>query len=112
MLRVRELRVEKNLTQKELAVSVGVSDKSIWAYEKGIAVPPLDVLIKLANFFECSIDYLAGREDDLGVISIESEKSDLSKDERSAVETLRALPDDLRRRALAYLDKLSELVEI
>ena len=102
MIRLRELRLERNLTQRELAVQTRSTDKSIWAYEKGIAVPPLDVLIKFANFFECSIDYLAGRSDDLGVISIESEKPALTKDEQQLLETYRALNEKNRMRVSAY----------
>lgn len=59
MLRIRELRLENNLTQKELAEKISSTSKNIWAYENQISIPPLDVLIKLADFFNCSIDYLA-----------------------------------------------------
>jgi len=61
MLRIRELRLENNLTQKELAEKISSTSKNIWAYENQISIPPLDVLIKLADFFNCSIDYLGGR---------------------------------------------------
>lgn len=57
MLRIRELRLENNLTQKELAEKISSTSKNIWAYENQISIPPLDVLIKLADFFNCSIDY-------------------------------------------------------
>lgn len=56
MLRIRELRLENNLTQKELAEKISSTSKNIWAYENQISIPPLDVLIKLADFFNCSID--------------------------------------------------------
>ena len=48
MLRIRELRLENNLTQKELAEKISSTSKNIWAYENQISIPPLDVLIKLA----------------------------------------------------------------
>lgn len=51
MLRIRELRLENNLTQKELAEKISSTSKNIWAYENQISIPPLDVLIKLADFF-------------------------------------------------------------
>lgn len=66
MLRIRELRLENNLTQKELAEKISSTSKNIWAYENQISIPPLDVLIKLADFFNCSIDYLANHSDDFG----------------------------------------------
>lgn len=49
MLRIRELRLENNLTQKELAEKISSTSKNIWAYENQISIPPLDVLIKLAD---------------------------------------------------------------
>lgn len=107
----KSLRKGKNLSQVQLAEALKVSKACISMIEIGKNEPTANTLMKYADFFNCSTDYLLGRADDLGVISIESEKSDLSKDERSAVETLRALPEDLRRRALAYLSKLSELAD-
>ena len=58
MRKLKELRQEKHLKQKELAQLLGVSDKSICAYENGIASPKIETLIKMSKFFNCSIDYL------------------------------------------------------
>ena len=58
MLRIKELRMQNNLTQDELGKKINLTGKTIWAYENQIATPPLDVLIKLACAFSCSIDYL------------------------------------------------------
>ena len=66
--KIRELRTEKGLSQKELAEQIKSTSKNIWAYENNISTPPLDVLKRLADFFEVSIDYLAEREDDFGVV--------------------------------------------
>lgn len=94
MLRIKELRIEYGLTQKELAEKIDTTSKSIWAYENNGAVPPLDVLSKLADFFNCSIDYLAGRSDDFGNITIKKEKSptdDLTAEEKTLLENFRQL---------------------
>ena len=64
--RFRELRLEMGLTQKELAKQLGSTDKNIWAYEKGIAMPPYEILSAYANYFGVTADYLIGRTDDLG----------------------------------------------
>lgn len=61
---LKDLRIEKNLTQKELADKLGVTNKSIWAYENDYAVPPIETLIKIADLFNCSVDFLIGREQD------------------------------------------------
>ena len=60
--RLKELREEKNLTQKELADKVLVSQAAIARWEEGKRSPNLDALILIANFFDVSLDYLVGRE--------------------------------------------------
>ena len=61
--RLKELREKKGLLQKDVAkyLNVSVSTYSFW--EKGTYEPDQKSLIKLANFFEVSIDYLLGRTD-------------------------------------------------
>lgn len=56
--RIRELRIEYNLTQAELAKQVGVSKATITAYESDSRQPSYDVLIKLANTFKVTLDSL------------------------------------------------------
>lgn len=62
-LKLRELRTEEGITQKELARLVDTTDKSIWAYENGKAFPPPDMLIKFAKFFDISVDELLGLDE-------------------------------------------------
>jgi len=57
--RLRQLRLEKKWSQAELAEKVGVHQKQISAYERGTNNPSTDVLIKLAETFDVSIDYIA-----------------------------------------------------
>lgn len=59
--RIRELRLERGLTQEELGEIIGVKRFSIYSYEKGRACPEMKGLVALAEFFNVSIDYLAGR---------------------------------------------------
>lgn len=79
MLRLRQLRKEKNITQRELAAQIRCSQKAIDLWEKGETEPKADVVIALANFFECTADYLLGREDDIGNVNV---MRDLSENER------------------------------
>lgn len=58
--RIKTLRIEKNINQKQLAVQLGVSASAIPAYEQGIRNPSLTVLIKMAHVFGVSTDYLLG----------------------------------------------------
>lgn len=59
--RIRELRLERGLTQEELGEIIGVKRFSIYSYEKGRACPEMKGLVALVEFFDVSIDYLAGR---------------------------------------------------
>ena len=59
--RIRELRLERGLTQEELGEIIGVKRFSIYSYEKGRACPEMKGLGALAEFFDVSMDYFAGR---------------------------------------------------
>ncbi len=61
---LRKIRKERKLTQKQLAIEIGASERGIQQYELGERKPAFDVLIALADFFDVSLDYLAGRSDD------------------------------------------------
>jgi transcriptional regulator with XRE-family HTH domain len=56
--RIKQLRVENNLTQSELAEKVGLTYVQIGRYEKGKSNPSADVLQKLASVLNTSTDYL------------------------------------------------------
>lgn len=58
------LRKSHSLTQKQLALSIGVSEIAIQNYESQRRKPAYDVLIALADYFDVSLDYLVGRSDD------------------------------------------------
>jgi len=56
--KIVQLRKERNLTQKELASIVGVHFSHMSRYERGISLPSIDVVRKLAQMFHVSADYL------------------------------------------------------
>ncbi|MDD2401970.1 MAG: helix-turn-helix transcriptional regulator [Clostridia bacterium] len=60
--RLKDLRTEKGLTQTELANIIGLKKTTISNYETGFSFPDYKTLIKLADFFKVSTDYLLGRE--------------------------------------------------
>ena len=59
---LKELRLEKNMSQTELAKQIGVGKSIISLWEKDECEPTLSKLIALAEFFGVTIDYLAGIE--------------------------------------------------
>lgn len=84
MNRIRFLREKLNLRQIDVSLKTGIDQKTLSNYETGKTNPDSYALIKLADFFDVSIDYLVGRSD----ISVST-----------------------REELLVTVDKLSETVE-
>ncbi|MCI7321867.1 MAG: helix-turn-helix domain-containing protein [Lachnospiraceae bacterium] len=61
--RIQDLRIDHDLTIKELSSILGLHRDVYARYEKGIRDFPVDILMKLADYYNCSIDYLVGRSD-------------------------------------------------
>lgn len=61
--RLKELRQEKNLTQKELAFALNLNPVTYLHYEKSQREPPLNILADMAKYFGVSTDYLLGLTD-------------------------------------------------
>lgn len=62
--RIRDLREDRDLTQKELAKALSCSQQVYSNYELGQRDIPTELLIRLARFYGTSIDYLLGESDD------------------------------------------------
>lgn len=63
MENLRIIREKRNINQQKIAVELEISQESISKYENGNAFPSKEILIKLADYLNCSIDYLLGRTD-------------------------------------------------
>lgn len=61
-MRLKELRKSNKITQKELATAIGVTGQTILNWENGIFEPSINELIKLADYFNVTIDYLVERK--------------------------------------------------
>lgn len=59
--RLRLLRNEQNLSQEKTAAEIGVGFSTYRRYETGERVPDADVLVRMADFYGVTLDYLAGR---------------------------------------------------
>ena len=62
--KLRALRMEKKLTQNDLAARLGIVGASVSSYEKNKQYPSVEVLIQLCQTFGVSADYLLGLSDD------------------------------------------------
>lgn len=61
--RIRQLRIMRNLNQQELASKLGVSKQSVSNWENNNIAPSIEQILKIADFFHTSVDYIVGRED-------------------------------------------------
>lgn len=60
--KIKQLRIENKISQKELIEVLNISQASLSAYENGNKLPSLEVLIKISNFFKISLDWLCGTD--------------------------------------------------
>ena len=60
---LKELRLERQLTQSELADLLIINQRTISSWENGSREPDYDMLVKIAKFFDVTTDYLLGVED-------------------------------------------------
>ena len=62
-MNLKDIRLKRGMTQKELAIAIGVTDAAICQYETGAREPTLDTLRKLSEELNCTLDELIGKED-------------------------------------------------
>lgn len=97
--KIKTLRLAKPLTQNELASILGVSKSTMSNYERNISTPDPDTIIKLAKYFDVTVDFLFNEKSDKPKdiikegIAYHPEKS-LSKDESNVLVYYRRLNDE------------------
>ena len=62
-IRIKQLRKDKHLTQAQVAKRIGVTASMVSAYETDIRLPSYEVLVRLADLFGVTVDYLLCRQD-------------------------------------------------
>lgn len=104
--RLKSLRLENNLTQKELAKKLNMQNTAISKYELGEREPDIKTLNKLSEFFNVTLDYLLGRTD----IKNQSEK--IFNEHKEADEFLKRLKEEMIKEGIDF-DETSaeELIE-
>lgn len=95
--KLKNLRLEKDVTLEELAQSIGSSRSLLSKYERGASEPGLRQLKKLADFYDVSLDYLFGFTNDKRPI-ISAERLN---------ELFSALTENKKREAIRYLQFLN-----
>ncbi len=96
--KIKDLRLEKNLTQKDVAKVLNIATNTLSQFENNKGRPSLEVLTAMALFFEVSLDYLVGIEDDIYSVTV------------STGQLTDQLPNDEQRLLYAYrkLEKIDK----
>lgn len=103
--KIKELRLENTLTQRELSKKIHIAQNTLSQIENNIANPSYEVLNLIADFFQCSTDYLLGREDDFGNITIQTEKpAPMPQDEQNLLDVYRKLDTVNKMHVSAYAE--------
>lgn len=112
---VKKLRRNKKIYQQDLADALSVSKSTVAMWETNKRTPDATMLVKIASFFDVSVDYLLGKSKAVEIaecidISVECVKKNASSDDARivAIEKISQLPDDKVDRLLGYLEALEE----
>lgn len=96
MLKLKQLRLENNLTQKEFAKLFNLTQGTYSNYENETTQPDLSLLIEIADKFNISVDYLIGR-------NYYNEIGYLSENQKNFMKTFLALNTDNQMNAVIYV---------
>ena len=94
--KITELRKKKNWSQEELAKKVNTSRVMIGNYERNTNMPSIDILLKIANVFDVSIDYLVG----------EGQVSAYNKDVLKRIDDIELLDEETKNKLFFLIDNV------
>ena len=103
--RLKELMIAQNLNQVKLSKDIDFSQRAISMWLLGQSEPKESALRQLADYFGCTVDYLIGREDEFGNVSI---AANLTDDEKKLLFLFNSLPE---ARQQTLLDMVSDMYE-
>ena len=101
MNRLRELREEKGLTQKELGLKVNASQNTVSQWENGKRNIEMDLLVQFANLFDCTIDYIIGTSDQKQPQN--SKENAISDIDRRIISGFSKLPNEIKIEILDFI---------
>lgn len=102
--RIRDLKEDRDMKQSDIAKIINMSDKQYARYERGETDVPLQVAITLADFYNVSLDYIAGRTNDKRGLT----RSELSDEETELIKKYRSLSEGGKSRILERMEVISE----
>lgn len=103
--RLRDLREDKDMTQRQIAEILNDSQQHYQLYESGKREPPFYIIIKLAKFYKVSIDYIAGLTNSKGGLYKNNEE------EKGILNLYNSLDQKKKGKAELFLEQLAEQQE-
>ncbi len=104
MIKLLELRTERELSQRQMAKALNISQGTYYNWENNITQPSIEQLLTLAKFFGVSVDYLIGNSDDFGVIKYD----ELFEDKKSILSLYNAAPPDIQQAVRTILEEFKK----
>ena len=101
---LKSLSKEKGVSQIQLAKAFNTTQQTVSRWLNGINEPDFETLIRLADYFDCSTDYLLGKEDDYGVLN--SGKPTLNDKQTELLASFDLLTKDDQNKVLGYVKAL------
>ncbi|MCM1328084.1 MAG: helix-turn-helix domain-containing protein [Ruminococcus sp.] len=102
--RLRDLREDSDMNQAKIANIIGTTQSYYAQYENGKRPLPFDRVVELANFYNVSLDYIAGRTNDKRGLT----RSELSGNETVLIKNFRSLSIERQSRILERMEMLME----
>ena len=102
--KIKELREEKKMTQIRLSTELEITQETVSAYEIGKHYPSVKSLLKMAELFNASLDYIMG----LSEIRLPIKENGLPQNEATALSLFRALDNIQKEKAVAFMQGMLE----
>ena len=107
--KLRCLRKKTGLTQEDVAKHLNIERQTYCNYENDSRTPPLETIIRLADFYRVTVDDLVRGEDPDVLLSVSASQA-LSITEKALLESFRALPSQSQREVLQFVQFKSALL--
>jgi len=102
--RLEQLMYDEKISEYKLTQELNLSKSAIWNWKQG-SYPTADKLVKLADYFEVSVDYLLGRSDDIGIIET---NANLTPFQNKLLTVMAALSRDDQFQVLGFAQALAK----
>lgn len=105
---LRQLRKSKGVTMKDVGAAIGVSEATVSLYERGLRSPSYEVLLKLGEYFDVSVDYLLNGADSPAISEMDDDSHSLAKAQQALVKAIEQNSDLPSKERICILFDVSD----